>query len=464
MEKEVKRVLHYLPGLPPVRVGGLSKYALDLAEEEQTLGYETGLLVPGRYSHFYNGARITRTKWKNMLWFQIINPLPVSSGKRVYDVELLYKKGNEKLYENFLKEFQPDIIHIHSLMGIHIEFMQAAHKMNIPIVYTTHDYYGICPNAILLKNMKQCMNTDGSQCSTCMSGGLTTKKIEWQQSSIYRSLKKNSFVNWLEYSQKLVPIKIKIRTLINRKNTKKSTECNENTCNEQKQEYCELQKYYREMFKYVDKFHFNSTQTKEIFEKYLGNLSGEVILISNKNIEDNRVKHKYGKILRIGFIGRGEYKGFGVLKEALDNLYLQGMRDIECHVYFNPKEKLPPYIISHRPFKENEAFGIYNNIDILVLPSIWKETFGMVVPEALSYGVPVIVSDNAGAKELLKENNTMGIIVKPTHEELQSVLSEIYCNRSILEKMNNAICGWKMEFDFDNHVNKITDFYRGVAE
>jgi glycosyltransferase involved in cell wall biosynthesis len=37
----------------------------------------------------------------------------------------------------------------------------------------------------------------------------------------------------------------------------------------------------------------------------------------------------------------------------------------------------------------------------LVLPSLWYETFGLVVAEALAKGVPVIVSDRVGAKALV---------------------------------------------------------------
>ena len=47
--------------------------------------------------------------------------------------------------------------------------------------------------------------------------------------------------------------------------------------------------------------------------------------------------------------------------------------------------------------------------DLLVAPSIWYETFGFTVLEALSYGVPVIVSDHVGAKDIVGQN---GIIVK----------------------------------------------------
>ena len=41
------KILHYLHGLPPVRVGGLVDYALDLAEVQRKQGYNVELLTPG---------------------------------------------------------------------------------------------------------------------------------------------------------------------------------------------------------------------------------------------------------------------------------------------------------------------------------------------------------------------------------------------------------------------------------
>ena len=112
---------------------------------------------------------------------------------------------------------------------------------------------------------------------------------------------------------------------------------------------------------------------------------------------------------------------------------------------------------------EKEAERIYNNMDLLVLPSIWKETFGMVVLEALSYGVPVIISENVGAKELLTEHENMGVVIKPTADTLQETLTEIYRNREILERMNRAICNWEKQFCYEDHVKKIMDLYHTVV-
>lgn len=454
------KILHYISGIPPVMGGGMIKYALDLAQGEKEAGHEILLLVPGKFTHLHKEkTKIVKRKWKDIDCYRIINPLPVSGGKGMQDVSVLRKRGDKAIYRKFLTQENPNIIHVHSFMGLHIAFLEAAVGLGIPIVYTTHDYYGICPHTILLNDMEQCMTTDGSQCPYCINRVMTLKKIKWQQSPMYEILKRNPVINFLEYSQKLVPIKIYLRSM-HKKQQYISESIISNTQDEQ--EYLEVQRYYKEMFGYVTRFHYNSSQSKEIFTQYMGNISGEVISISDKNISDRRKKRNFGKKLRIGFIGRGAYKGFELLKETLQSLFEEGLQDFECHVYFNPKEKLPSYIMSHKPYKEDEMEQIYNEIDILVLPSIWKETYGLVVLEAISCGVPVIVSQNVGAKELLAGYDGMGMIVKPTKEALYEALKNVYCNRDLLKRMNINICNCDIRLDYEEHVHDMIDMYRKV--
>jgi len=56
----------------------------------------------------------------------------------------------------------------------------------------------------------------------------------------------------------------------------------------------------------------------------------------------------------------------------------------------------------------------YAGFDVLVAPSIEAETFGRVVAEAQSCGVPVIASDIGGLPEALVSNKT-GMLVPPGH-------------------------------------------------
>lgn len=52
----------------------------------------------------------------------------------------------------------------------------------------------------------------------------------------------------------------------------------------------------------------------------------------------------------------------------------------------------------------------------LLLPSI-EEQFGNVVPEAMGMGIPVILSDNCGARDLLVRSGVNGFVIEPDNPE-----------------------------------------------
>jgi len=447
------KILHYLPGLPPVRGGGLVKYALDLAEGETEAGNEVLLLIPGKFKIWNKKTEIVKRKWKGLLCYEILNALPLSEGHKVKQVEYLCQEGEGNVYREFLKDLRPDIIHIHTFMGLHLAFLETAKQLKITIVYTSHDYYGLCPKITHVIRENICMEENWTKCGLCMEGQISERKMYWRQSDLYRILKGNIVVQWLEYSPIILPVKLFIKKMIRKQKQETFLINQENG----EIEYEKLRQYYLKMYQCVTKFHFNSVQAQNVYMNFLKDVKGKVIYISNKNITDRRKKREYTGSLRIGYIGPSQYfKGFPMLKNVLDELYKEGLQDFVCQVYFNPQDMKTEYLKSNRPYKSCEIEQVYENIDILVLPSVWQETFGMVILEALSFGVPVIVSQNVGAKEILGEG--MGIIIKG-REDLKSEIRKIYYDRDILRKMNAAICEGKVELSFAKHIADMLEFY-----
>ena len=78
-------------------------------------------------------------------------------------------------------------------------------------------------------------------------------------------------------------------------------------------------------------------------------------------------------------------------------------------IHFEPIESVP-YIITHERYSYAELEKIFDETDVLVAPSIWYETFGFTVLEALSYGTPVIISGSVGAKDILVQG--AGIVIE----------------------------------------------------
>ena len=92
----------------------------------------------------------------------------------------------------------------------------------------------------------------------------------------------------------------------------------------------------------------------------------------------------------------------------------------------------------HGRYNYSDLEKIFDETDILVAPSVWYETFGYTVLEALSYGVPVLISDTVGAKDILADG--AGIVIEQmTKEKLLHEIEQLTPER--LEKMNEEICG-----------------------
>lgn len=97
---------------------------------------------------------------------------------------------------------------------------------------------------------------------------------------------------------------------------------------------------------------------------------------------------------------------------------------------------MSPYIKVHNRYTYDELERIFDNTDVLISPSIWYETFGYTVLEALSYGVPVIISSTVGAGDILVKG--AGIIIDDiSSKKLYDVLHRI--DKKSLENINNTI-------------------------
>ena len=65
-------------------------------------------------------------------------------------------------------------------------------------------------------------------------------------------------------------------------------------------------------------------------------------------------------------------------------------------------------LLPSRP--QAELRDTYRAFDFLVFPSVWNEPFGMIAAEAMSCGLPVIVSRGGGTPELVKHEES-GLLV-----------------------------------------------------
>lgn len=220
--------------------------------------------------------------------------------------------------------------------------------------------------------------------------------------------------------------------------------------------YQKLLDYYKECFGLVDCFHFNSETSRKVYEDYLSHIRGEVVSITHNGIKDHRQSKDFShEVLHIGFIGNSTpYKGLPLLISTLESLGESDSWDLS--VWGGGVGKHPSLPVFYKgKFGPFTIADVYDSMDVLVVPSIWKETFSLVTLEALSYGVPVIVSNNVGAQDIVKQYNPS--FVYHSEDELKCLLKEILEDRNMLQDFNQKVLDMPWKHGMEEHAKEVIE-------
>lgn len=450
------RIVHYIFGMPPLRGGGAIKYAMDLAEKQAELDQNVSIIYPGEIRKTTEKVSIRKNKcYYKVSVYEIINPLPVPLVTGIKEIEPFIKKADKAIYAQFLQEEKVEIMHIHSLMGLHIEFLEAAKECGVKIVFTTHDYFGICPKTNLLYRGQICMDCGWENCGECCADAEDVSTLIKRQT------------HWFQFlirSKLLVRLKHKLAGA--GRNSTESVKRNleeEQSIEKKKADisYERLRQYYLDELGLVDVMLYNSSVAKQQYEKRIKPNNSIIIGGMHKEIRDGRRYREYSSIVRFAYLGYPvEFKGYQLLIQVFDELDKKYHGQFELNMYMGKTEYDRQYIKYHEPFSYNELEKVYRNIDMLVVPSLCAETYGLVVLEALSYGVPVVVTNNVGASDLLRENSGIGYIVEPNHESLYSALEQVIEDGIVLQRFNRAICEATIDLDYENYVRQMIEVYQ----
>lgn len=387
------RILHVALGLPPLRTGGLTRYCVDVMDAQMRSGIEVGLLFPGK-SRRRGGASISESKRDALKLFELVNSLPVALNFGVGDPFPFMEPTDPSIYDELLATWKPDIIHVHSIMGIHREFFYAARDHRIPLIFTTHDYYPICIRCTFInKEGVVCDGPTAEKCAWCNYGsGITNYKSKVMQSRMYERLKATSVgKRAIGYAKRKI------------KDDKRSYD--ELTIPSQIEEgYKQLLSYYHDIMGCMDLLLCNSKQTQEIYSTYYPAIPTKTLLISHGGIEViPHPKKTCDQTIVLGYMGGMEdHKGFKILMQALSHLNHYAL-EWELRLFGSGYSHVPQdsRIRVMGAYDPDNIDAVFSGIDVTLVPSIWPETFGFVVLESLAAGVPVICSDKVGAKDLV---------------------------------------------------------------
>ena len=121
-------------------------------------------------------------------------------------------------------------------------------------------------------------------------------------------------------------------------------------------------------------------------------------------------EERLGAPLRFVFVGHASYiKGLDLLFEAIRRLQAARLASFELVVIGDVRADAPPGVVTLGKLPQAAIAAEFARADCLVLPSRC-DGFGMVVAEALGSGLPSIVSEQTGAKDLVRASGAGWVV------------------------------------------------------
>lgn len=209
--------------------------------------------------------------------------------------------------------------------------------------------------------------------------------------------------------------------------------------------------------------------------KYFKGYQGPKIVIPNgidSEVFNPRVpklkKYSDDKI-NILFLGRiEERKGliyllqaYKILEKKLINLRLIIVgdgplkEDLEKWVKINKLKN----VIFEGKVPEEKASLYYRSCDIFCAPSIFGESFGLVLVEAMACGKPVVAFANEGYKEVLTGKGAQFLVKPRDYKTLAKKLEILIKNPKLREEMGQWGIKEAKKYSWSKIANRVFDFY-----
>jgi len=163
--------------------------------------------------------------------------------------------------------------------------------------------------------------------------------------------------------------------------------------------------------------------------------------------------------LRVLFAGSmSQRKGLADLFRAMK---LLRRRDVQLVVMGSTIAPMEFYrkqfdgFVYEAPRSRERVFQLMASCDVLVLPSI-VEGRALVQQEAMSRGLPLVVTRNTGGEDLIEEGRTGFLVPIRAPEEIAARLDLLAANRTLLAEMSEAARSKAAEYTWEAYAARIS--------
>jgi len=317
---------------------------------------------------------------------------------------------SEMQFRRILEDMQPDIVHFHDLSYTGASLIGIAHDRGIRTVVTLHDYWFFCPRSFLIRrDFELCHGPNGgANCISCIGSTSDT----WNN-MLMEHFQRSAFMKSM---------------LVDK----------------------------------TDKVLLVSDSMRDIVTRH--GVAEHKLECIHPALDDPAVPYRPQSdpdAIRIGYIGAvSPHKGLHVLLEAMrqlrsDRFHLSvyGGLDTLYQTSLLRITKDLNTVKFHGTYREEQLDEIFASMDVLVVPSVCRETGPLVVQEALRRKVPVIGSNIGGIPEYVTSEYGALFDAGNVHQ-LAQLLEQIIQSPELVSQ-------WRARIP---HLDKVDDFARQVMD
>lgn len=247
-----------------------------------------------------------------------------------------------------------------------------------------------------------------------------------------------------------------------------------------------LKKIFVLFLKFSDCFTVNSTFTKNKLLKIYASFKNNKIYvvpfgITLKSAFKNNLERKENRVIRILFAGRLiERKGVHILIRAFkkisetlpdsiliiagDGPWREKLEDLTQKLGLGERVKFKGHLSAEKLEEE------YKKADVFVLPSIHDvkgdtETLGVVLIEAMEFGIPVVATSVGGIPDIVKDGYNGLLVPEKDPDALADAIIKLIKNKDLREKfVKNAKKYIREKFSWDVIIEKLTQIYADLTK
>ena len=115
--------------------------------------------------------------------------------------------------------------------------------------------------------------------------------------------------------------------------------------------------------------------------------------------------------------------------------------------------------------RRSDVHDIVAASDIIAVPCVWEESFGLIIAEAMATGRPVVASRCGGIPELV-EHGVTGLLVTPGNSrELADSLLQLMASPDSCQRLGSAGRDKaRRMFDLEQQVVKLAEIYDDILK